>query len=45
MIQFNMAWKFGFPFNTKQTNDGVISNKSGKNFNSEKLFLNVRVRL
>ena len=29
--------------NTKQTNDGVFSNKAGENFNLAKIFLNVRV--
>ena len=31
--------------NTKQTNDGIFSNKAGENFNLAKIFLNVRVRL
>ena len=31
--------------NTKQTNDGIFSNKAGENFNLKKNFLNVRVRL
>ena len=30
--------------NTKQTNDGLFSNKAGENFNLVKIFLNVRVR-
>ena len=30
--------------NTKQTNDGVFSNKAGENFNFPKIFLNVKVR-
>ena len=29
--------------NTKQTNDGIFSNKAGENFNLEKFFLNVKV--
>ena len=31
--------------NTKQTNGGIFSNMAGENFNLEKIFLNVRVRL
>ena len=31
--------------NTKQTNDGIFSNKAGENFNLAKKFLYVRVRL
>ena len=31
--------------NTKETNDGIVSKKAGENFNLEKIFLNVRVRL
>ena len=31
--------------NTKQTNDGIFSNKAGENFNLAKIFLNVRVQL
>ena len=31
--------------NTKQTNDGIFSNKAGENFNLAKIFLDVRVRL
>ena len=31
--------------NTKQTNDGIFSNKAGENFKLAKIFLNVRVRL
>ena len=31
--------------NTKQTNNGIFSNKAGENFNLAKIFLNVRVRL
>ena len=30
--------------NTKRTNDGIFSNKTEKNFNLAKIFLNVRVR-
>ena len=32
-------------FSTRQTNNGIFSNKAGKNFNLAKLFLKVRVRL
>ena len=31
--------------NSKQTNDGIFSNKAGENFNLAKIFLNVRARL
>ena len=31
--------------NTKQTNNGIFSNKAGKNYNLAKIFLNMRVRL
>ena len=31
--------------NTKQINDGIFLNKAGENFNLEKIFLKVRVRL
>ena len=31
--------------NTKQTNDGIFSNKTWENFNMVKIFWNVRVRL
>ena len=31
--------------NTKQTNDGIFSNRAGENFKLAKTFLNVRVRL
>ena len=31
--------------NSKQTNDGIFSNKFGENFNLAKIFLNVRGRL
>ena len=31
--------------NTKETNDGVFSNKAGENFNLAKIFLNVRIQL
>ena len=31
--------------NTKQTNDGIFSNKAWENFNLTEIFLNVRVRL
>ena len=30
---------------TKQTNDGIFSNKTGENFNLAKIFWNVRVQL
>ena len=30
--------------NTKQTNNGIFSNKAGENFNLAKTFLNARVR-
>ena len=31
--------------NTKQTNDGIFSNKAGENFNLAKISINVRVQL
>ena len=31
--------------NTKQTNDGIFTNKAEENFNLAKIFLNMRVRL
>ena len=31
--------------NTKETNNGIFSNKAGENFNLAKMFLNVRVQL
>ena len=49
IFQENQIYNFKinlFSFlNTKQTNDGIFSNKTEKNFNTTKFFWNVRVRL
>ena len=43
ILQFQISFIFNFKHQTK--NDGIFSNKAGKNFNLAKIFLNVRFRL
>ena len=49
VFEENKIWNFKIHLfsilNTKQTNDGIFSNKAGEKFNLAKNFRNVRVRL
>ena len=42
---FNLKIHLFSILNSKQTNDGIFSNKAKKNFNLAKVFLNMRVQL